>query len=515
MNELEELRRKGAQGLVLVCWMGVLITLGGTLFAQTGLAPPVAAVLVTLAPTWLVLRSESGPQSRLALGLTLPLYPAILLWQWSGHEWMIDLHMLFFATIAMLAILADWRPILLSAAITAVHHLLTNFIAPSLVFTNGGEFGRVVLHAAIVIAETLVLVMVAIRLEKLVIDQAAAHEAREALQHAAEQERAAAADEQRSVIDSIGDGLRSLAAGDLSLRLAQTFPASYEELRGYFNSAAEDLDGIVRGVGESARQIETGSLEIRSATDDLALRTERQAATVEDIATTLRALNTTVQDNASSARELQAGVAKARNDAMSGAAIVEDAVMTMGEIESSANEISQIIALIDGIAFQTNLLALNAGVEAARAGEAGKGFAVVATEVRALAQRSADAANQIKALIGASTQQVASGVKLVGQSGESLMTIVSAIAEIDEALARIAQVSMEQATDIGRINERVGGLDSATQQNAAMVEQGTAAARNLSSEAENLARIVAHFRVSGSATGSLQKLSTPSVRHAA
>ncbi|WP_395332633.1 methyl-accepting chemotaxis protein [Novosphingobium sp. BL-8H] len=515
MNQLEDLRSKGARGLLIVCWLSVLVTLGGLPFAQTGLAPVVAAVLITIVPTLLVLGGGNGAQARMTLGITLPLYPAILLWQWSGREWMLDLHMIFFAAIAMLAILADWRPILAAAAITAAHHLLTNFVAPTLVFPNGGELGRVILHAVVVVLETAVLVMIAARLETLILEQAAAHAERERVQEAAARERARAADAQRVVIEQIGEGLRSLASGDLSLRLAREFPESYEDLRGFFNAAANDLDAIVQSVSEAARQIETGSREISIATDDLAQRTEQQASTLEDIANTLRQLNITVQDNATSARTLQGNAARARDDAQAGTAVVNNAVSAMGQIEQSAHEIAQIVALIDGIAFQTNLLALNAAIEAGRAGEAGKGFAVVANQVRALAQRSGDAANRIKGLIDTSSRQVSQGVKLVGQSGETLETIVTDISEIDGAVARIVQVCEEQANEIGRISERVGNLDSATQHNAAMVEEGTAAARHLSEEAQTMARIVAHFRVSGGRSEKSVDLSTGGNRRVA
>ena len=509
MNELNQLRRKGAVILLGIGWLCVAIIAGSAWFAETGLMPAVLATALTVVPSIQVLRGSNGLQTRLAIAAALPLYPAVMLWQWSGQPWMLDIHMTFFAAIAMLTLLADWRPVLLAAGITAVHHLSTNFLAPSLVFPDGANLERVILHAVIVVAETGALFTLVTGFERLVIDQAAAQGARTRVEEASKEERARAAAEQKLVIDSIGKGLQSLASGDLSLRLHEKFPDSYEELRSHFNSAASDLDRIVRDVTGSASQIESGSREIRGASDDLAVRTEQQAANLEEVANTLRQLNVTVQDNARSAKELQANVAQARSDALSGSSVVESAVTAMSQIERSAEEISQIITLIDGIAFQTNLLALNAGVEAARAGEAGKGFAVVANEVRALAQRSADAANEIKALIGTSTEQVSKGVKLVGTSGESLMTIVSGIAAIDEAIARIASVSQDQATEIGRINERISRLDAATQQNAAMVEESTAAARHLSSEAESLARTVAHFKVTGSMQGHQSSLAGP------
>jgi methyl-accepting chemotaxis protein len=515
MNDLNELRRKGALVLIYVSWLCVAVIGLCTFLADTGFMPVAVAGLITAVPTFQVVRGVYDTQTRMAIGLALPLYPAILLWQWAGGQWMLDIHMIFFAAIAMLTIMADWRPILVAAGVTAVHHLTTNFAAPSIVFPNGSDLERVVFHAVVVVVETTVLIIIARNVEKLVLDQAAAQEERQQVEEEAQRERSRTAEQQNLVIEKIGTALGSLAKGDLSLRLTEAFPASYEKLRTHLNSAVADLEDIVRNVTGASLQIENGSSEIRSATEDLAMRTEQQAATLEDIAATLRQLNSKVQANATSAQELQGNVARARQDAVNGSSVVETAVQAMGEIEQSADQISQIITLIDGIAFRTNLLALNAGVEAARAGEAGKGFAVVATEVRALAQRSADAANEIKALIETSASQVARGVKLVGESGESLSTIVSGIAQINETIETIASVSREQAQEIGHVNERIARLDSATQQNAAMVEEGTAAARHLSNEAITLGQIVAHFKLSQEPAGGSGRASHTSSRQAA
>ena len=507
MKELEDLRHKGATILLAMSWLCVLAVAGGAFLSGNGLYPALLAAAVTIVPTLQVLNGSHGRQTRLAFGLALPLYPAILLWQWSGTPWMLDLHMAFFAAIAMLMLLADWRPVVLAAAVTAVHHLVANFAAPALVFPDGADFARVILHAVIVVAETGVLFMIATSLEKLVLEQAQAQAERDRVEEAAREERMRSAAEQKLVIEQIGGGLRALAEGDVSWRLRETFPKNYDTLRGFFNSATADLDRIVRGMAGSADQIETGAREISCATGDLARRTEQQASTLEHVANALRLLSKTVQENASGAGDLQGSVTRARGDAVKGRSVVEQAVGAMGEIEQSAQAIAQIVTLIDGIAFQTNLLALNAGVEAARAGEAGKGFAVVATEVRALAQRSADAANEIKGLIDKSNQQVSRGVRLVGESGDSLLTIVAGIAEIEESIARIAAVSREQAGEIGRIDDRVAQLDAATQQNAAMVEESAASARSLSGQAEILNQMVARFRLSG------DDRATPDARH--
>ena len=499
MHELNNLRRNGAIWLTAASWLFVAALAASGFYLGGRWLPFGAAVAVSIVPTLLARQDKGTGSSRLAFGATLPLYPALLLWQWSGEPWMLDLHMIFFVTIAMLTILADWRAIVIGAGVTAVHHLMTNFVAPSLVFPAGADLPRVILHAVVVVAETAVLVAIAARVETLVMGQAAAQAETSRIEEATGAERRRAAGEQREVIDSIGDGLKGLAQGNLAARLNNRFPDSYEDLRNSFNGAAADLNRMVRTVSDSASAIRAGSSEISTASADLAARTEQQASTIEDTAHAINQITDAVQETALGAADLQAAVQRARGDAMNGGQVADRTVEAMTEIEKSAQEISQIIAVIDGIAFQTNLLALNAGVEAARAGEAGKGFAVVATEVRALAQRSADAANDIKELIEASTAQVARGVALVGESGQSLRTIVDGIGEIGDAIERIATVSQEQARELLKVNEKTKQLDVNTQQNAAMCEETTAAARTLADEASNLAQLVAHFRTESAA----------------
>jgi methyl-accepting chemotaxis protein len=208
-----------------------------------------------------------------------------------------------------------------------------------------------------------------------------------------------------------------------------------------------------------------------------------------------------VKRSAQGAKQASSAASDTKVEAERSGEVVREAVAAMGEIEGSSRQITQIIGVIDEIAFQTNLLALNAGVEAARAGEAGRGFAVVASEVRALAQRSADAAKEIKALISTSTDQVERGVTLVGQTGAALTGIVAKVAQIDELISEIALSSQEQATGLSQVNTAVNQMDQVTQQNAAMVEEATAAAANLRAEAAELARRVSQFRTGAEQTG--------------
>lgn len=311
----------------------------------------------------------------------------------------------------------------------------------------------------------------------------------------------------QQMVEALERGLLALEGGDMTIKLETAFAEEYESLRASFNRTIVELEASISQVVSSAECVRTGSAEIRSASDDLAQRTANQAATLERTSTSMKNVIGMVEVTARSAGEVRVAVSTARGDADDGAAVVRNAVTAMDAIEKSSMQINQIIDLIDGIAFQTNLLALNAGVEAARAGDAGKGFAVVANEVRALAQRSSDAAREIRALITTSSTQVAQGVDLVGQTGRMLERIGTKIAEINrlvDAIAHGAEVQSEALTEIGG---GVVSMDQMVQQNAAMVEQTAAAARGLASEAEGLAELTTRFRLNAGAGAPVRLLS--------
>ena len=306
---------------------------------------------------------------------------------------------------------------------------------------------------------------------------------------------AASAAEQAHVVELVGSGLARLSDGDLVHRIAEAFPADYERLRADFNGAMEKLQDTMRTVTDSASAIRSGTGEISTASGDLSHRTEQQAASLEETAAALDEITATVRKTAEGSKHARTVVSTARDSAEQSGRVVHQAVEAMSEIERSAREIAQIIGVIDEIAFQTNLLALNAGVEAARAGDAGRGFAVVASEVRALAQRSAEAAKEIKGLISTSGRQVEQGVAFVGQTGEALSLIIAQVAEIDGIVGEIAASAQEQATALDQVNTAVNQMDQVTQQNAAMVEEATAASQALAHETGELARLIGQFHI--------------------
>lgn len=318
----------------------------------------------------------------------------------------------------------------------------------------------------------------------------------------AEAEAIAAAE--RMVVGSFGKGMSALAAGDLTYRITNDVPEAYVQLRADFNDAIRSMQETMAGIAQNALAVQGDAREVADAADDLSRRTEHQAATLEETAAALDQITSTVQKTAQGASRANSVVDSTQSGAKTGGDIMLQAVSAMTEIEKSSRQITQIIGVIDEIAFQTNLLALNAGVEAARAGDEGRGFAVVASEVRALAQRSSDAAKEIKMLISESSQQVGAGVKLVDQAGNALQTIIAQVSEISGLVAGIASAAHEQSTALVEVNNAVNQMDQSTQQNAAMVEESTAASRSLDHEAQALAEQVSRFKVDAGHMGKRQ-----------
>ena len=308
-------------------------------------------------------------------------------------------------------------------------------------------------------------------------------------------EKAEADAQVRFAVQSLGAALRDLSQGNLASTIDTPFAGELDSLRLDFNDSIDQMRDAMSHIRDNARSISSNSDQMRSAADDLARRTEQQAASLEQTAAAVDQISATVRTASGRASDTDKLAGETASDARASGEIVARAVDAMSRIEDASKQISQIIGVIDEIAFQTNLLALNAGVEAARAGEAGKGFAVVAQEVRELAGRSAGAAKEIKELIARSGEEVRSGVSLVGETGDSITRIIARIEEISEHVGAMATASREQSTGLAEVNTAVNQMDQMTQQNAAMVEQTNASSHTLAQEAAELTALVAKFRL--------------------
>jgi methyl-accepting chemotaxis protein len=303
----------------------------------------------------------------------------------------------------------------------------------------------------------------------------------------------------RSTLTEIGRVMGLVAQGDLTAKMEGHYEGQFAEIRDSIEGSVTQLRSLIGQIQMAAGQINTAASEIAAGNQDLSARTEQQAANLEETAASMEELTATVKQNADSARQANQLASGAAGVAEQGGEVVGKVVTTMREIEDSSKRVADIISTIDGIAFQTNILALNAAVEAARAGEQGRGFAVVASEVRSLAGRSAQAAKEIKELIEASVETVGEGSRLVQQAGATMAEIVGSVKRVTDIMAEISAASAEQSTGIEQVNQTITQMDETTQQNAALVEEATAAARSMEDQAQQLAEAVGRFKIADTA----------------
>jgi methyl-accepting chemotaxis protein len=516
---ISDFRKLGNGMIVATIWTAVPAVL---LTAASPVGIGVAAVALSLCATVLAWLDRGDSGTPLALGVSLMVAVSLVVAALAGNPWQIDLHMAYFAALAMLIVYCDWKVIAAAAGVVAVHHLLLSLVMPGLVFPGDGALDRVMIHAAILVAEALTLAWAAqtIRatlaaaesslaradaaLAEAATAQQAAEEASELTHKARNAQQTAMADsmalqqvgerERMLVVAGLAQGLDSLARGDLTHRIETTFPADYEKLRSDFNHASERLNDTMLSITNVAARIRGAGEEISSGSLDLAQRTEQQATSLQESASTAEQLAASVKLTTQSSQQAVAQARNATEIAEKGGQIVGSAVRAMEALEASAQKISDITNVIDDIAFQTNLLALNAAVEAARAGDAGKGFAVVAAEVRVLAQRSGEAAKDIETLIAASNGHVGDGVRLVRSSGEALQDIVLASTGVAATISDVAAASIEQSRGIEEMSRTVAKLDEMTQQNASLAEESSASATSQTTQIETLTQLVRSFR---------------------
>ncbi len=518
-NQLEDMRAAVARLMMVFLWVNAALAgiVGG--LAGTGwVLPLVLGGLLAGAGHAAWMLAPRAKSTRLTMAVCFIALISVMVAAARGSRLQIDLHMCYFAALAIVAAYCDRDVILLSAGVVVLDHLTLNFLAPAFVFPEGADMARVLMHAVVVVVETAALVWMASALVKLfdysavqlAHAQKASHEAEEAAQntlrlrnaHEAEQAEAArqkaeAAQQMEAMATKLAAALERLSQGVLNQTLETAFPAAFEALRRDFNSTVAQLRDMISTLTTNAASVNHGAAEISGAAADLSARTQHQAAALAEASTALSQVTEALRQTVTDVTRAGSTVAAARQVTETSGTVVHEAVSAMDGINNSSQQISQIIGVINDIAFQTNLLALNAGVEAARAGDAGRGFAVVATEVRALAQRTADAAKEIKTLISASEAQVKAGVDCVGRTGAVLTELAGQVCEIDELVQGINRTARQQSDALTQVSHAVGEVEHVTMKNAAMVEETSAAAGQLLEESQRMTALAGRFTLDG------------------
>lgn len=500
---LDALRLTGMRLLAALMGLLTFASVGGALVTGRWSLGILAAVVAAY-PLILALRGATDPRSRMVVTMTIAAQPALLLILFRGESWQVDLHMIFFAALAATAVLCDSRALIAGTLVIAVHHLLLGMMVPDWVFTNGGGLPRILLHAVILVAESGALVLMASSMNRLLNALNAESTQRSEAEAVAAQERQQQQDELGAIITEVSAGLGALAEGDLTQSLNGKLPASYAALELAFDTSLHQLRSLMLAINESADVIRGGSSEIAEASEDLAKRTQANAAALEQTTAAVAQIDRRFTETANASGRTVARVNAAVSTVEAGRATAGETVDAMNRVHESAKGIDSVIEGLDKIAFQTRVLAMNAAVEAGRAGEAGRGFAVVADLVSALAMRAEQEAGRARDQLTSTQLEVESAVDMVKRVDDAFRGIAGDVDEVRSQLTEMASANRSQAAAVNEISTALVSMDRATQQNAAMVEQTSAAARNLNSEVSSLKERASRFQ-----TGSGSHQATP------
>ncbi len=525
MNALERHRQLTHRLLLSLAWLhaAVIFAVGWSVSAPVGSltgAALIAAAIATAVRAW----GTNATAVRATIAIALMAQISLLVATLKGNAWQVDMHMYYFAVLALIGFYCDAVAVIAAALLVVVHHLGLNYLLPAALYPGGGDLARFFVHALIVVVESAGLIVMGGVIRKAFVASEAALAAAATAQAKAEtatreaealraSERIGASDrdaeqrralaEQLTMADAIGAELARVADGDLSARVQADLTGSYARLKTDLNRALERLEAALGDVRQGAHGVRTKLTAIDEIAADISGGADAQVQQLSKVSGSVQQMVGLVDRAAVGATRARAVVTAAEEDANNSAVVVGRAIDAMSAITESSTKIGAIIGVVDEIAFQTNLLALNAGVEAARAGEAGRGFAVVASEVRALAQRSAQAAKEIKDLVSTSVGAVRNGADLVRQTGETLQRIVGRVSEINGVVADIASSAAEQSNRIADIDSAVREIEQSTEDAAAMSQRAKSATSALAGDNESLERLIRQFRLGGVANRSL------------
>jgi methyl-accepting chemotaxis protein len=480
----------------LIAALALLVVIATMLAVVPGKYPAAfIAIAIAILPCIWAAQGRTDAHARMLASVTGVVMPALLLYVCDGFSWQVDLHMIFFAQLAAVSILCDWKAICAAAVVVAVHHIGFGLLLPNWIFSGGGSIGRIGLHAVVLVVEALTLMWIAERIVALI----AMIEVRDAERQRADEvlaaERLLQVEAAAVVTGTLEPALAALAAGELNQDIMVEYPAGYGSLRRNFNDALASLRNLIGSVTDSAEGIRTGSIEIAQASEDLARRTEGNAASLEQTSAALAEIEVRLKTTAQSSRMTVDRADQAIATVGGGRTTADEAVRAMLRVSESAKGIDGVIEGLDKIAFQTRVLAMNAAVEAGRAGDAGRGFAVVADLVSALAMRAEEEAKRARDQLSLTQSDIATAMQAVEKVDNAFDGISGDVAEVHKLLGAMANDSIAQSSAISQITQAIATMDQSTQQNAAMVEETSAAARNLTDEVTSLADNAAQFRI--------------------